>query len=104
MEALIYDDPARDTVRIILGGSGAYLHLGDPVDPSARIVEECAEFSEKPDFLVLSEYEYRALERAVLDRAGARLAERDLLLADVGDARDTRDRLLALVERVILEP
>lgn len=100
MNFVIADDPARDEVILYLRGDGYVVTMKDPLAPS-RDVHTLQGGDEAQAFLRLNVREYAALERAVLERAAPFLAERNLLMDSLTDARTLRDRLLTMLERQV---
>lgn len=98
MRVVFEERPSMDTVFVYLLSDGEkgsrFAHL------SNGSVCEVAPNLEAPCFLRLDPQMMRAFEQAFAERNGPARAERDTLAADVEDARGTRDRLLALVERM----
>jgi hypothetical protein len=95
MEGRIGYDPARKQYTFYVGGGGAalYREVGE-----TRIVNVERPGDEWPPFLKMSEEEYRALRDAIVAYEHPQIADRALLREAWDDARETRDRLLTMLE------
>ena len=92
VRAVVIREPWRDGYQLIVGGS--YFRATGVAD--GRIVyEECDEMAQHDPVLNLSREEFEAIARAIL----ADERPEDATLAALKDARGTRDRLLAMLEK-----
>lgn len=93
--AVIVDEPERDTVAIYVGDETHSYELGQPeqyvVTPG----------DQRRPFVRLDRWAYELIRDAIVVKSEGVLAERGTLAADVADARETRDRLLDLVETLV---
>lgn len=96
IRAAVIRQPWLDSFEIIMGGGGPNSYRAVGIGDDGRIIYEThGEGAQAEPFLRLDRNELEALARAILEEE----RPEDATVAALKDARSTRDRLLAMLEK-----